>query len=132
MLKEFPNTKQHPGEPKRRWFWSEKFDLYVWQDEAGEIVAFQLCYAKYRGERALFWKSSAGYAHLRIDDGEAGGLGAATPIMLADGLFDAESVLESFLGQASELPEALAGFIAKHIVECPMSLRVDPDAPAGA
>ena len=39
-LREIELARQHPGEPRRRWFTSSNSDLFVWVDEAGvEIVA---------------------------------------------------------------------------------------------
>ena len=118
MLKEIPNTRQHPGEPLRRWFCSHEQDLYVWHNENGEIVSFQLCYSKHHNEHALYWKTEAGFSHLRVDDGESGGLSSNTPILLADGTFDSNAVLSSFLNLASVIPPDVVEFVATRIKEC--------------
>ncbi|HQL10597.1 MAG TPA: hypothetical protein PLE35_13410, partial [Lentisphaeria bacterium] len=64
MLREIRKTRQHPGEPRRRWFHSQEQDLYVWQTENGEITAFQLCYDKPHDEHALYWRLDRGFSHL--------------------------------------------------------------------
>jgi len=115
MLREIVPTSQHPGEPRRRWFYSADFDLYVWQDEAGDILAFQLCYDKGRGEHAFYWKRNKGFSHLRVQDGEDSGLSSETPILVADGLFDAAPVLAAFIAEADELPSAIRNFVTKYI-----------------
>lgn len=119
MLKEIPQTRQHPGEPRRRWFFSHEQDLYVWQDEQGRIVAFQLCYAKYHDEHALYWRAESGFSHLRVDDGESSGLTSNAPILLADGYFDGQAVLARFLALAGELPREVLEFVAARLEQYP-------------
>lgn len=118
MLREILPTSQHPGEPLRRWFYSADFDLYVWQGEAGDILAFQLCYDKGRGEHALYWKRDKGFSHLRVRDGEGSGLSSETPILVADGVFDAAPVLSAFLAEADALPTTIRDFVASRIDSC--------------
>ncbi len=50
MLKELEDIKQFAGEPKRRWFTDEYFDLIVWQDESAEIVEKILQFTVYPGD----------------------------------------------------------------------------------
>jgi hypothetical protein len=114
MLREIPATSQRPGEALRRWFYSAEIDLYIWQDAAGEIVAFQLCYDKCRNEHALSWKRESGFSHRRVDDGEST-LANNVPILLAADVFEAAPVLASFLAQANEIPANIRDFVATHI-----------------
>ena len=104
-LREIVASSQHQGESQRRWFTSAEQDLYVWQGDEGEIVAFQLCYDKSRNEHALYWRSDRGYAHLRVDDGEASSFSSETPILLADGACDIAAVRRRFLALADALPD---------------------------
>lgn len=39
----------------RRWFHDDYFDLFVWQDAAGAVARFELCYGAGASERALVW-----------------------------------------------------------------------------
>jgi len=64
-------VRQKKGEPHRRWFADEYFDLLVWEDETGEIVGFELSYDKNRDQRALTWEKQKGYHHFKVDDGES-------------------------------------------------------------
>ena len=115
MLREIPNTRQHPGELHRRWFHSHEQDLYVWEDETGEITAFQLCYDKPYGEHAFYWRTDRGYAHLRVNGGDHG-WSNETPLLVADGHFPATSTLKRFCELGAELPPEIIDFVSNHIL----------------
>ena len=70
---------------QRRWFHDEYFDLFVWQDEAGSVVRFELCYGAGASERALVWLGGERFFH----DGGPG---------------DAEALLQRFERAGSDLP----------------------------
>jgi hypothetical protein len=119
MLQEI-NTYQAPDEPPRRFFFSHEQDLWVWFGDGGAIVAFQLAYGKYRDEHAIRWKASRGFAHERVDDGEnAGVLVKQSPILIADGAFDALDVLARFLELSAEMPQEIVDFVAARLREHP-------------
>jgi hypothetical protein len=119
-LVEFPNVHQRSDEPRRRWFQSDDEDLIVWFEADGRIVGFQLCYERARGERAFTWGDTAGYSHLRVDDGEAiGKPRKSSPILLPDGAFDAHAVLELFTAISAELPPDVAAFVRRKIQDYP-------------
>ena len=117
MLREVANTRQAPDEPPRRFFFSHEQDLWVWFGEDGTPVAFQLAYGKYRNEHAIRWKADRGFTHERVDDGENAGLVKQSPILVADGAFDAPSVLERFLELSSEMPREIVDFVAARLRE---------------
>lgn len=119
MLREIANVQQIAGEPKRRWFFSHEQDLLVWFGEDGAPVAFQLCYGKYHKERALRWKAGLGFTHDAVDDGENSGLVKEAPILVADGYFDAEGVLERFLKLSAEVPAEIVDFVCARLREHP-------------
>ena len=103
-----------------RFFFSHEQDLWVWFDDDGAIVAFQLAYGKYRNEHAIRWKAGRGFVHQKVDDGESAGvLVKQAPILLADGAFDAVGVLERFLELSAEVPQEIAGFVADRLREHP-------------
>jgi hypothetical protein len=102
-LREFPRVRQHDGEPQRRWFFCASTDLYVWEDEEGGLLSFELCYDKPHDEHALRYRSGAGFDHTRIDDGETSPLKNYTPIIMPDGQFDLTEIALKF--------EAVAGGI---------------------
>jgi len=111
-LREIPNIKQYPGEPRRRWFAAETMDLFVWFSESGDIVAFQLAYDKPHAERAISWKSGKGFSHTRVDDGANPGGHPGTPLLVEDGSFDTSRVLAAFQSQASGIDQDIVRFIS--------------------
>jgi hypothetical protein len=119
MLTEVKKTRQIAGEPTRRWFASQEQDLYIWHDQEGEIVAFQLCYSKYVNEHAIYWKKNSGFVHFRVDDGESNGVDSSTPILLADGYFDKRSVLASFQRISINIPQEIIQFVIGKLSEYP-------------
>lgn len=91
MLTEFPQVRQIPQDGYRRWFTDSDMDLILWYEE-GLLTGFQLCYDKGRKERALTWRQRGGWDHLAIDSGDRPGGPKRTPILVADGTFQADLV----------------------------------------
>ena len=118
MLKEVLNTRQEKGQLKRRWFSSREEDLIVWYSADGKIFGFQLCYDRQGRERALTWNSEHGFAHNLIDDGEAVGMAhKQSPILVADGLFDAAAISGLFGEICQRVPPDIAEFVSKKLAE---------------
>jgi hypothetical protein len=119
-LIEVSTVSQAAGEPRRRWFVSDGFDLVVWWDPAGQPSGFQLCYDQGGSERALTWRPEHGFTHQAVDDGERGrGKYKAIPILLDDRPFDANPVAARFTAESAELPSAVADFVIKKLREHP-------------
>ncbi len=83
MLKEILVVEQNDLSLKRRWFESEYFDLFIWQDPGGAFASFQLCYDVELNERALVWNGAEGFYHDGVDTG-----GIQAPILVRDGKCD--------------------------------------------
>ncbi len=116
MLREIKNATQHKGEPRRRWFDDEYFDLIVWHNDDGSFYGFQLCYDQRRKPRALTWTAAHGYRHTGVDDGEGGGaMAKEAPVLVADGLFDAPAVSELFEAASAGLPREIKDFVLGRI-----------------
>lgn len=115
MLREIPNVRQIPGEPARRWFADERMDLYVWLGDAGAIIGFQLAYDKPHAEKAITWKRESGYLHTGVDDGARPSRHPGTPILVADGRFDANRVLREFRDRAVEIDTSVEEFVSRKI-----------------
>jgi hypothetical protein len=121
MLREIPKVRQIEGEPRRRWFTDEHFDLVIWGDDSSAILGFQLCYDKTRSEHALTWKSGDGFIHNRVDTGEdRPGRYKSTPILVADGEFDVEDVAAKFLGHSDGLDADSRDFIYYKLLDYPI------------
>ena len=119
MLREISAVRQIQGEPHRRWFTDEHFDLVIW-DEEKRIVGFQLCYDKSHDERAVTWKQESGFSHNAVDTGEdRPGRYKASPILTADGSFDANKVAAQFLGQSGSLEGSSCEFIYTKLLGYP-------------
>lgn len=130
MLREIPNPRQIPGEPPRRWFHSPDMDLVVWlggADTDDALCAFQLCYDKSFGEKALYWSAGQGFTHMNVDDGEDHpGKHKATPLLVPHGACDGHMLRRRFAATAQALPESIRRF-----VEARLTLASQrPDHPA--
>ena len=122
MLREVLIVEQNNPTLKRRWFESDYFDLFIWQDADAAFVRFQLCYDVELNERALVWSDPEGFYHDGVDhgDGMDGGVGQA-PILVRDGKFDSGTVVPRFEREAAEMPADVRDFVlAKmraHLIE---------------
>jgi hypothetical protein len=120
MLYEIKNVSQYKNELKRRWFFDHDIDLTVWVDLENRIDSFQLCYDKIQNFHALTWKKNFGFKHNRVDDGEdlnSIGNYKSIPILLMDGHFEKERIIEIFSKNCLNIPK----FISKFVLEKLMS-----------
>lgn len=109
---------QVPGEPRRRWFEDNYFDLLVWENESGQIVEFQLFYDKFYNQRSLIWKDQSGYSHNKVDDGEnKPGKYKASPILVNDGVFDFAKIAEKFRSRSQDIDTKVSSFVFNKIKE---------------
>ncbi len=118
MLTEIKDVRQIPEEGFRRWFRDDEFDLIVFypSSDSNEIIAFQLCYRKDGQERVLTWRRRGGHSHNRIDDGEVTFHNKMTPILVADGVFHKEEVLQRFRSASHHLDRNLVRFIEESML----------------
>lgn len=113
-------VRQHDPQLRRRWFRDDYFDLFTWQavdGAAGRWSGFQLCYDRPARERALSWHAGKGYAHERVDDGEATPTKNRTPVMVADGAMPLTTVLAEFDARAGSLDPALRAFLRERLLD---------------
>jgi hypothetical protein len=129
MLREIRNVRQADPLLTRRWFQSDYFDLFIWSGKEGTaesaVVMVQLCYDLRRNERAITWKRDIGFFHDGVDDGEGSGPhgtgGNATPILVANGPYDAEQVNRRFLRESAEMPIELRKLVIARLHEYSIS-----------
>ncbi len=110
MLKE-SFLSGNPGENVRRWFSDDYFDLIVWIAQDGSLSGFQLCYDKYKKERALTWTRRNGFRHERVDDGESNPSKNLTPVLIPDGVFPAQDVIRLFLERSEDIDPQLKSLV---------------------
>jgi hypothetical protein len=115
MLREILNLRQREEEGYRRWFTDDYWDLFIWYDEAGRIVAFQLCYGKPDDEHALTWQEGKGYRHTKVSDGESTAVSHMTPILVRDGLFEKEAVASSFTRDGVRIDREVMEFVSQKL-----------------
>jgi hypothetical protein len=111
MLRELSHIRQALGEPRRRWFADDYFDLIVWVGNRGECIGFQLCYDTAGDEHALTWHKETGFSHQRVDSGELQRPYKATPILVADGVVDFASLIDLFKERSRKMDQWVARFV---------------------
>jgi hypothetical protein len=120
MLREIRGIDQRNLQRRKRWFQDDYFDLFLWQDAAGAIVEFQLCYRRdTRNERVLEWRRGRGFQHLKPER-----LDAARPFLeddtwalRLDGAVPYATLTEKFDAAAQGLPAPIASFLRGKIDE---------------
>ncbi len=113
-MEEDTHVRQIPGERRRRWFYSDDFDLVVWLNDDGSFAGFELCYDKQHAAHSIAWRPDGGFSHMAVDEGESRpGRYKATPILLAAGGFDAKRVYAAFKKESATLPPDVAAYVLK-------------------
>ena len=115
MLNEVRDVTQYERGQHRRWYHDEYFDLYTWETYDGDLLGFQLCYAKQGSERALRWSAKSGYRHEGVDAPEDKPGRAMSALFVADGAFDPDGVGRRFEDASIELPAKVKGFVLEKI-----------------
>lgn len=125
MLREITSTRQNSKHMRKRWFTDSDMDLFIWFRHQVP-VRFQLSYNKRGREHAITWDNAAGFSHNRVDNGEqeAQLKYKMTPILLADGDFNAATIARNFLRASDNIEESLADFIFARLLEHPGQLAI--------
>jgi len=122
MLQKIRGVRQDDAGRTRHWFQDDFFDLFVWTDAAGALLAFQLGYGRARGEQVLTW-DAGGLRHRHIDDGEATPLKNMSPLLTGDKPLRAAEVAAEFASRAAPLDERWRAFILERIAEAAARAR---------
>ncbi|HTY36011.1 MAG TPA: hypothetical protein VMH23_02815 [Bacteroidota bacterium] len=118
MLEEWNKPGLRESNLTKRWFGDSYFDLFVWIDDSGAIMSFQLCYGKPANEHAYTWMFPSISYHQKVDDGEGKpGRSKSTPILLPDGMFDVRSVARRFLDESKEIDPVITDFVHRKLLE---------------
>jgi hypothetical protein len=116
MLTEISLT-QNENKIIKRWFQDDYFDLFTWQNETGQITCFQLCYDRLGNERVISWDNEQGFAHYRVDDGEASPHKNMSPVFVKDGVFSSQEVMFKFLEAGTQITSEIHTVILKKLQE---------------
>ncbi|MEP7155190.1 MAG: hypothetical protein ABI905_05425 [Betaproteobacteria bacterium] len=114
MLNEVKDVTQYESGKHRRWFHDEYFDLYTWESYEGEMIGFQLCYAKLGKERALRWSPESGYRHEGVDAPEDKPGRAMSALFVADGVLD-PAMARKFENASIDMPARVKDFVMDKI-----------------
>ena len=129
MFREITVSKQANEGPKRRWYQSEYFDLFIFYFRHSEradvkadreFVGMQLCYDIRRKQRTLEWKKDGGFSHHRVVKGgdTMADHGASAALLEQGGDFDAYSVVDRFMRESSgSLPPIIRQFVLQKLAE---------------
>ena len=128
MFREINVSKQDKDGPKRRWYQSDYFDLYIFyirhsermdKHADREFVGMQLCYDIRRNQRTLEWKQAAGFLHHAVKKGgdTLSDHGASSALLQQGGVFDAEKVIDRFMQDSHGLPALVGTFVMKKLTE---------------
>ncbi|TAK14632.1 MAG: hypothetical protein EPO32_01070 [Anaerolineae bacterium] len=115
MLRE-ETVRQNKGEPLRRWFADDYFDLILWEGDE-DFLQMQLCYDRSGDEHALVWTEKKGYLHFRVDEGELGSLKKASPMMVDDGSFDGAKLRREFAARSRGLEPSVRRWVKRRLRE---------------
>ncbi len=129
MFREITVSKQANEGPKRRWYQSDYFDLFIFYFRHSEradvkadreFVGMQLCYDIRRKQRSLEWKKDGGFSHHRVVKGgdTMADHGASAALLEQGGDFDAHSVVDRFMRESSgSLPPIIRQFVLQKLAE---------------
>jgi hypothetical protein len=119
MLREIRNVEQRNPLHRKSWFQDDYFDLFVWQDAAGDVQRFQLCYERdSRRERALEWQRGRGFQHLTVRQRSSGAPGRDhSGDMALDGVMPYVTLKDRFAAAASSLPQEMQRFLEEKLTE---------------
>jgi hypothetical protein len=144
MFREITVSKQASDGPKRRWYQSDYFDLFIFYFRHSEradakadreFVGMQLCYDIRRKQRTLEWKKSAGFSHHRVVKGgdTMADHGSSASLLEQGGDFDAATVVDRFMRESSSLPTIVRQFVLQKLTEYaqqnPTASKLDLAAP---
>lgn len=131
MLQERLNVNQHRGEPYRRFFFDDCFQLYTWTDPQGRVVAFELSYDLWRDARAFRWQIECGMEHYRIDDGESRAFRKSVAILLPDRSHINRHLREEFLRRGVLLEPGVGTVVLGELDRFLAASRTDSAANSG-
>jgi hypothetical protein len=128
VFREITVAKQPENGPKRRWYQSDYFDLFVFYYRHSqradakadrEFVALQLCYDIRRNQRSLEWKKESGFSHHRVNKGgdTMSDHGSSASLLEQGGDFDSIAVISRFMRESEGLPPLVRSLVMEKLAE---------------
>ena len=129
MFREITVSKKATEGPKRRWYQSDYFDLFIFYFRHSaradvkadrEFVGMQLCYDIRRKQRTLEWKKEGGFSHHKVVKGGGDTMsdhGASAALLEQGGDFDAASVVDRFVRESTTLPPIIRQFVLQKLAD---------------
>ena len=97
---------------------SQRCDLIVWLRDDETVKGFQFCYDKNETEHALTWIEGWGYNHMRVDtEGGEFNPGGGTPLLVPDGTFDPNRLLDVFKKECELVPADFVQLVSTRLQE---------------
>lgn len=90
-------------------------DVFVWLNDDGEIISYQLTYLKPHDEKALVWSKEKGFSHLGVDDGANPGKHPGSPLYIADGTINHPKLISMLNEDGGDLDPWIRNFIISGI-----------------
>ena len=142
MFREITVTKQADQGPKRRWYQSDYFDLFIFYVRHSEradskadreFVGVQLCYDIRRNQRTFEWQKEGGFSHHRVNKGgdTMSDHGASASLLEKGGEFDARAVLDRFMRDSEGLPPIIRKLVMDKFTEYGREQQKASAAPLG-
>mgnify|MGYP001165608191 FL=1 len=117
-MREIHEPRQIKGEPRRRWFYTATCELVVWLGRGDVVVGFQFTYDKDTVPHVLTWQHPDKFMHTGVDTGEVHPLKPkASPILVANGLFDCVRIGEIFKEACGMVPSRYVDEVARRLTE---------------
>ncbi|HEV7902711.1 MAG TPA: hypothetical protein VGO96_02630 [Pyrinomonadaceae bacterium] len=114
MLREIRDVRRTPGQPSCRWFNDELLDLFVWQDEDGRIIGFQLCFDKDADERALTYSEANGYL-LEDVQAEESSLDMGSPVLANVSTLPFPRLLAQLAGRGAGIDSRVLRYVTEKL-----------------
>jgi hypothetical protein len=117
VLREIIGVRQDRADVRRRWLQDDYFDLFLWTDQAGELMAFQLAYDRAGDEHLLEWERTRGFLHRRVDDSRGHLMGIrGAPVLAMGKRFRKYRVVAEFDARSATLEAPLCEVVRKRLI----------------
>src|SRR4051812_35285265 len=116
MLRESPIIRQRAGEPRRRWFFSDYFDLIAWVSGDGGIVGFHLIYDRTGYGNAFVWREGEKVRHYHVDAGDRPGRVKGSEVLMeATAPADLQALVARFERECRDIDPRVASAVLEQL-----------------